>query len=186
MGWRISLPVVALATWLAAPPGQIHAADDGMATPRFSSSQQLLRPENYREWMFVGSSLGMGYREGGTSAEPKFHNVYMQREAFRHYAQTGTFPDKTMLVMEVAAAGSNASINRQGRFEDRFLGIEVAVKDASRFPEKWAYFSFIGSDGAALTSAKAFPKDSCWSCHNQHGAADNVFVQFYPVLRTAR
>src|SRR5207249_1007671 len=83
------------------------------------------------------------------------------------------------------SAGGNASINKRGQFEDRFIGIEAAVKDEKRFPEKWAYFDFIGASGQALARAKPFPKEACWQCHNQHGAADNVFVQFYPVLRVA-
>jgi len=49
-----------------------------------------------------------------------------------------------------------------------------------------AYFNFIGSGGAPLAQAKPFAKQACWKCHNEHGAADNVFVQFYPVLREAK
>ena len=157
-----------------------------MFQPRYADGNQLVRPKGYREWMFVGSNLNMGYTEGGEPKESRFHNIYVQREAYRQYAATGKFPDKTVLVMEVIAAGTNASINKKGQFEDKSIGIEVALKDESRFPEKWAYFNFIGSGGAPLPQAKAFPKDSCWKCHNQHGAADNVFVQFYPVLREAR
>jgi hypothetical protein len=88
--------------------------------------------------------------------------------------------------MEVIAAGTNASINKKGQFEDKPLGIEVALKDEKRFAEKWAYFNFIGSGGAPLAQAKPFPKEACWKCHNEHAAADNVFVQFYPVLREAK
>jgi hypothetical protein len=91
-----------------------------------------------------------------------------------------------MLVMELATSATRESINKHGRFEDRFLGIEVALKDESRFPDKWAYFNFIGPKGEALREATPFPKTACWSCHNKHGEADNVFVQFYPVLKAAR
>ena len=91
-----------------------------------------------------------------------------------------------MLVMEVIRPGTNASINKRGMFQDQFVGVEVALKDESRFPEKWAYFNFIGAGGKALSKAKPFAKDRCWTCHNEHGAVDNVFVQFYPVLREAR
>ena len=154
--------------------------------PRYSASDELLRPEGWREWIFVGSSLGMGYQEGGGSDVGRFHNVYIPPQAYRAFRDTGKFPDKTMLVMEVLTAGSDASINKKGHFEDRSLGIEVALKDESRLAEKWAYFNFIGSGGKPLASAKPFPKEACWNCHNQHGGADNVFVQFYPVLREAR
>jgi hypothetical protein len=161
-------------------------SQEKMFQPRLEDGNQLVRPEGYREWMFVGSNLNMGYSEGPAPAESRFHNIYIQPEAYRQYAATGKFPDKTVLVMEVIAAGTNASINKKGQFEDRPLGIEVSLKDEKRFDGKWAYFNFIGSGGKALAQAKPFPKEACWNCHNQHAAADNVFVQFYPVLREAR
>src|SRR3989442_1436825 len=125
-----------------------------MFQPRFLDDNQLARPEGYREWMFVGSNLNMGYSEGPAPKESRFHNIYIQREAYRQYAGTGKFPDKTVLVMEVIAAGTNASINKKGQFEDKPIGIEVALKDEKRFAEKWAYFNFIGSGGAALPQAR--------------------------------
>ena len=161
-------------------------SQEKMFQPRFQDNNQLVRPEGYREWMFVGSNLNMGYSEGPAPSESRFHNIYIQPEAYRQYAATGTFPDKTVLVMEVIAAGTNASINKKGQFEDRPIGIEVALKDEKRFTGKWAYFNFIGSGGAPLAQAKPFPKEACWNCHNQHAAADNMFVQFYPVLREAK
>jgi len=146
-----------------------------------------VRPAGWREWMFVGANMGMGYNEG-TSAnrEQMYHNIYIQREAYRQFIDKGTFPDKTMLVMEVFSKGTKESINRQGSFEDRAIGIEVALKDEKRFPEKWAYFNFIGEGGKPMADAVAMRKEQCWSCHNEHGAVDNVFVQFYPVLRDGR
>ena len=160
-----------------------------MSQPRFTPSNALLRPEGYRHWMFVGANYGMGYTEGDAKAPAKpttFHNIYIQPDSYRHYARTGQFPDKTMLVMEVVKPATNASINRRGMFQDEYLGIEVALKDEKRFDGKWAYFNFIGADGKPLAESKPFAKQACWSCHNQHGAVDNVFVQFYPVLRAAR
>ena len=162
------------------------ASQEKMFQPSFGEGNRLVRPEGYREWMFVGSNLNMGYTDGSTPKESRFHNIYIQREAYREFAATGAFPDKTVMVMEVLATGTNASINKRGQFEDKPIGIEVALKDEKRFPGKWAYFNFIGSNGAALADAKPFPKEACWNCHNQHAAVDNVFVQFYPVLREAK
>jgi len=174
---------LALAFWLAAAaPG----AEEKMAEPQYSADGQMLHPSGYREWIFVGSSLGMGYTEGAPKGPATFHNIYLQPQAYRSYAATGKFPDKTMLVMEVLTPGTNASINKQGQFEDQFIGIEVAVKDESRWAEKWAYINFIGRNRVPLAQSAPFKKEQCWNCHNEHGAADNVFVQFYPVLREAR
>ena len=172
-----------LGVFCVAVPG---GSENKMAQPRYVEGKQLARPEGYREWMFVGSNLGIGYDEGGASRSSSFKNMYIQPEAYRQFVATGTFPEKTILVMEVFTAGENAPIVRRGQFQDKFRGVEVALKDGEKFAEKWAYFNFIGGEGKQLSQAKAFPKEACWNCHNQHGAADNVFVQFYPVLRDAR
>ena len=154
--------------------------------PQFTADNQLLRPDGYREWVFLGSGLGMSYSEKAYDEAPDFTNVFIKPEAYREFIRSGKFPDGTVMVLEIRKAGSLESINKRGRFQDRLVGIEASVKVAKRFPEKWAYFSFIGNDGKALAQAKPLPKDACWKCHNQHGAVDNVFVQFYPVLRAAR
>ena len=73
----------------------------------------------------------------------------------------------------------NESIARQGFFSGDFVALEVALKDSERFDDGWAYFD-LGKDRA---SAAAKPSESCHGCHAAHGADDNVFVQFYPVLR---
>jgi hypothetical protein len=163
----------------------IAAGSEPMARPRYAEGSQLLRPEGYRDWKFVAANYGMGYVEGQPEI-PKnatFHNIFIQPEAYKQYEKTGEFPDGTMLVMEVYTPGTNASINKRGIFQDQLRGVEVALKDSTKFPEKWAYFNFIGKDGKQLTQSKAFAKDACWKCHNEHGAKDNVFVQFYPPLR---
>jgi hypothetical protein len=58
------------------------------------------------------------------------------------------------------------------------MGIEAEVKDVSRFPGKWGFFGL--GKGAA---GKQIPTTAgCYSCHGEHGAVDNTFVQFYPTL----
>jgi hypothetical protein len=101
-----------------------------MPGPKYNG-ETLVRPEGYREWMFVGANYGMGYTEGEAKKESPatFHNIYIQREAYQAYQKTGKFPDKTMLVMEVIRPGTNASINKKGMFQNEFVGVEVALKD---------------------------------------------------------
>jgi len=156
------------------------------AAPRYTGDKELVRPEGYREWVFIGATLGMSYREGEAPATPgpqEFHNLYIAPAAYREYKSSGKFPEGTMLVMEKMTAASQVSINQRGHFEDKAVGIEVALKDSSQYDETWAYFNFIRSDGSGAPSVKAFKKESCWACHNEHAATDNVFTQFYPMLR---
>ena len=93
--------------------------------------------------------------------------------------RTGKWPDRTMFVLELRASSDQGSILESGRFQKEVVGIEASVKDERRFPEKWAYFGFEGGS----KEASPFPKSAgCLSCHQQHAAVDNTFVQFYPTL----
>src|SRR5689334_17246987 len=95
------------------------ASESTMVEPKFTAANELVRPSGYHEWIFLGSSLGMSYQQSaGGNGAPAFHNVYTQPEAYRAYVKTGKFPDKTIMVLELMSAGSNASINKQGQFED--------------------------------------------------------------------
>jgi hypothetical protein len=158
-----------------------------MVKPRYSEGKELMLPEDYRSWVFVGASIGLSYSEStrtDAAATPgAFHHIYIQPEAYAHFKRTGQFPEKTLLVMEVHKADQKVSINKGGFFEGDRIALEVALKDHEKFDEGWAYFDF--GNGKKKTSS-AFPKASCFSCHKEHGADDNVFTQFYPVLREAK
>lgn len=166
-----------------------------MIQPEYTSEGHLILPTGYRTWIFVGSSMGLSYFGKEAPEGPGvFHHIYIQPEAYRHYIETGEFADKTILVMENYSAGSKENNTAgalfegkdfdilHGYFEDKRVGLEVALKDLERFEDGWAYFNFSSPKGLKETGA-AFPKRVCWDCHNTHGADDNVFVQFYPVLR---
>ena len=185
MRLRLAATVLCLASMQSFSPVDTLAAAG--AGPRFNGRGELMRPQGYREWVFVGSSLAMSYEKKPEKVKHlKFHHLYINRDAYYEFEKSGTFPEGTILVMEVLTAGSHASINRQGHFADQVSGLEAAVKDSSRFPERWAYFSFDLKDGSLSGTAKAFAKERCWSCHNEHAQTDNVFTQFYPVLTDVR
>jgi len=186
----VKIVAVALVVLVAGVAGRnlIRAEDSPalkkMVQPRYAEGKQLVLPEGYREWIFVGASLGLSYSEQPRAGGPgTFAHIYMQPEAYGHFKQTGQFPEGTMLVMEVHKPEQNVSINKQGYFEGDRVAVEVALKDRSKFEEGWAYFDFANG---AKKSSTAFPKTACFSCHQEHGADDNVFTQFYPVLRDAK
>jgi hypothetical protein len=90
-----------------------------------------------------------------------------------------------MFVLEEYASTSRGSINKHGSYQTEFAGLDVEVKDESRFPDKWAYFNF---DSAAKEAGAIPPsKNDCWKCHEQNAAVEHSFVQFYPeLLKIAR
>ncbi len=180
MNSRICL-LFCFGVWLAPT---VFAAEEPAAV--FSDKQTLLLPKNYREWIFVGSSLGLQYEQGdGKTArrDLQYKNVYLDRAAYRAFAKTQQFPEGAILVLEIANSATKEEPALQGSFQKEFVGLIAAVKDTNRFKEGWAYFRFTDAGGKLSASAKPFPKDSCFNCHQQHGQIDNVFVQFYPVLR---
>jgi hypothetical protein len=160
--------------------------DDG---PRYSGTA-LQRPADYREWVFLSSGLGMNYNDPAPDKPAPtrqfFTNVFVNPSAYRSFAQSGVWPDKTMLVLEIRASSGSGSINKDGRFQTTLSGLEVHVKDA-RFTENgWAFFNFGGGKDAAEPLAGQAVA-SCVACHAEHGAVDNTFAQFYPtILEIAR
>lgn len=166
----------ALAAAMAATVVAFDGATDG---PRYTADGQMVRPTDYREWVYLSSGLGMSYTQADPRADPVFDNVFVTRTAYRAFMDTGRWPDKTVMILEVRNSRSRESINAGGRFQSAFAAMEAHVKDESRFPGKWAFFRFRGSE----PSGKLIPQTAdCYSCHAEHGALDTTFVQFYPTL----
>ncbi len=190
---------------------QSGRSDEPPAPPalvRYNAQGELVRPDGYRSWVFVGADLGLDYSQRNDQsldypakkddkAEERlpFHNVYIDRAAYEHFARTGEFPDKTVLVLELFESRWKEPRNvvTRGQYEGNRVALEVAVKDrgrpdGSRTP--WAYYDFTGKPGpegrGVRESAKARPDGSCYDCHKKHADLDNVWVQFYPTLRDLR
>lgn len=153
----------------------------------YTADGKLVFPANYREWIYLTSGLNMDYSPNvDLSQHSMFDNVFVNPEAYRAFLATGTWPDKTVFVLEGRMAGSKGSINKSGHYQTTdIMTRSLHVKDSSRFAASgnWAFFT-VGDD----KSTKQIPKEAvCYSCHEQHGAVDTTFVQFYPtLLETAR
>jgi len=161
-------------------PAQKNENTSSTQTPTYTADGSLLFPANYREWVYLTSGIDMSYSPKAMAMDHSmFDNVFVNPDSYKPFLQTGTWPDKTVLVLEVRVAGSKSSINKSGHYQTtELMGREVHVKDESRFPGKWAFFGFDG-DGPG----KQVPKEAtCYSCHEQHAAVDTTFVQFYPTL----
>jgi hypothetical protein len=151
--------------------------------PKFARGNELVRPEGYREWIYLSSGLGMNYSAASQPGEPQFTNVFVRPEAYRQFMHSGTWPDRTVFVLEERDSSTQGSINQGGHFQTKLTGLVAEVKDESRFPEKWAFFAFLDTQGKLKDTAQALPRSACWTCHHDHGAVDNTFVQFYPTLK---
>jgi hypothetical protein len=174
---RAKMPPVLLAALLllaafclsATPPSSSEYTADG----------QLKLPENYRRWVYLTAGFDMSYNPTMSTGHHTFDNVFVNPEACDAFLQTGTWPDKTMLVLEGRMGEDKNSINKAGSYQGmEIMGIEIHVKDEARFPGRWAFFIFDNEK-----TAKMVPTDMpCYSCHAEHAAVDTTFVQFYPTL----
>ena len=169
-----ALALIACVALLAARPNQ------KMPKPQYDDKGQLVRPADYREWMFLSAGYGMNYSPAPGSHE-MFTNVFVQRWAYDEFVNSGKWPEQSMFVIDEREAASRSSINQKGHYQTDLMGLAVEVKDSGRNPDKWAYYGF-EADGK---TAGAMPHgNGCWSCHDAHAAVEHTFVQFYPTLKT--
>jgi Cytochrome P460 len=147
--------------------------------PEYTSDSQLKFPEHYRDWVYLTTGFDMSYNPAMRMGHHMFDNVFVNPEAYKAFVETGTWPDKTVLLIEARGAESKGSINQAGNFQGtEVMAIEVHVKDEARFPGKWAFFGFGDSKTAKMIPTSA----DCYTCHAAHAAVDTTFVQFYPTL----
>jgi hypothetical protein len=159
------------------------SAPDG---PQFSSDGKLVRPVDYRRWVYVSSGFGMSYSPAAENSQnPTFTNGFVNPSSYEYFLANGKWPDKTIFVLEEYSSTSHGSINQHGSYQQQLLGLAVEVKDEKRFPDTWAYFGFSpdGKNASAITPGR----NDCWQCHEQNAAVEHSFVQFYPeLLKVAR
>jgi hypothetical protein len=182
---------------VSAPPATTQSSDP----PQYDSGGNLLRPVGFETWTLVGSNLGLAYKEELTKTgfvasppeadKPMFHNVYISPQAFAEFVKTQKFPDLTVFVIDVLTAADKEpkGVLTAGVYNDKRVAIEVAVKNQHRPDGKttpWAYYQFPmkGNPPKLPDSAKAEEDATCENCHHKVNAStDNVWVQFYPILR---
>jgi hypothetical protein len=142
-------------------------------------ADKMAVPDDYRQWVFLTSSLDLNYTTAAAPGHHMLDNVFVNPEAYKGFLKSGTWPDKTILIKENRMAESAGTLSKAGHFQVGVMNLEIHIKDEARFPGKWAFF--VSSDGKA--PGGLMPQSAtCYSCHQDHGAVDTTFVQFYPTL----
>jgi hypothetical protein len=141
----------------------------------------LLCPTGYREWVFVGSCLGHDPHR----SSDMYHNVYIDPAAYNEYSHSGKFPDGTVMVLETLSAETKQESGLEGSYEKDLVGLQVSVKDSTRFDSGWGFYDFTEGAGQLKRETEPLPQTAgCIACHRDKAATDHVFTQFYPVLRS--
>ena len=163
--------------------------------PEWNDKGELLQPTGFRgNWVYLGSPLTPNAMNGGAAGFPEYHNVYVQPSAFNAYRETGKWPEGTIMLKELQLVdqqggdeedGSRYEVSGRGFFPGPANGMDVAVKDSSRFADtnNWGYFNFGHHAPPYAKTAMAAPKDACAQCHIDNAGDDMVFEKFYePIL----
>src|SRR5436190_24279189 len=88
----LAMSMSAIAVWSVAR-GQTPMGPD------YTPDGKLKFPVGFEKWIFVGSNLGLEYKEGPQRGVESFHSVYINPEAYQYYlANNKKSPDRTILV----------------------------------------------------------------------------------------
>ena len=173
--------------WLES--GHNVSAADG---PKFTADGKLILPVGYRKWVFIGAPLTPNGLNNGKAGFPEYHNVYVEDKNLIAYQKTGSFPEGTVIVKELALLkkgtypdGSSDSASGRGFGAGEFNGMDVTVKDTKRFAStgNWGFFNFGHHAQPYEATATAAPKQECAGCHIAGASkTDLTWVEFYPIL----
>jgi hypothetical protein len=131
-----------MAAWQAsarddAPPAAAGAQVAAIDVARFSADGQLQRPSDLDQWVFLGTSLGMGYnaRAFDPNAPGQFQVVLMEPQAYRRFVATGAYPDGAMFLLSFYDSEQKVSINRSGFVQRDLDSFEIHLIDKRRTGE---------------------------------------------------
>src|SRR5688572_4168716 len=170
----ITVPVLAQAPPVA---GKLDVA-------RFTASGKLLKPIDLTNWVFLGTSLGMGYNPGSFNASRpgQFQVVLMEPNAYRYLVQNKSYAPGSMLLLSFYDADTRQrSIKQNGFTQAELTNFEIHLIDPAKGgADGRAFYTFAADarEGDLLP-----PGNGCVSCHLKHGAFQGSFAQFYPTIR---
>src|SRR5690242_13691436 len=92
-------------------------------------SEPMAVPADYRQWVFLTSSLDLDYR---TTAEHSHHmldNVFVDPASYQAFLKSGAWPDKTIMIKENRFAESTGTLSKAGQFQAGLRDLEIHIKN---------------------------------------------------------
>jgi hypothetical protein len=182
--------IATIPTLLAQSPSASSSQNPACYPPKYTASGDLILPENFHEWVYVGSPLTPNALNGGEAGFPEYHNVYIEPCSYHTYLKTHVFPEGTIFFKELQLTlpgenpdGSRTEPSGRGYFPGPYNGADVTVKDTKRYVDSggWGYYNFNHHEPKAPTAAVK-TKAQCAFCHIASAKKDEVWTQFYPLL----
>jgi cytochrome P460 len=182
--------IIAFTTTAAGVVGLAAAALGAAALPakplqiaQYAADGKLRKPADLDRWIFLGTSLGMGYNPGSfNAARPgQFQVVLMEPNAYRYFIEHRSYAPGSMLLLSFYDTDKQKrSINQNGFTQADLTNYEIHVIDAARGEDGRGFYVF---DADAAEGSPLPPGNACVRCHTDHGVFDGTFAQFYPTLR---
>ncbi len=178
-----SLAILAAATVASGVLAAEPAASSPLEVAQLTHDGKLKKPTDLTEWVFLGTSLGMGYNPGSfNAASPgQFQVAMMEPIAYRYFVENRKFAPGSMFLLSFYDSDrQQRSINQNGFTQAELTNFEIHLIDPARGEKGHAFYMF----GAKSTEGSPVPPgNACVRCHVDHGAFDGTFAQFYPTLR---
>jgi hypothetical protein len=166
----------------AADEASMPAAATALGVARLTTDGKLEKPANLERWVFLGTSLGMGYNPGSfNAARPgQFQVVLMEPKAYEHFLEHGSYAPGSMFVLSFYDTDTQPrSLNQKGFTQADLTNYEIHLIDPAS-PDGHTFYMF---DAGSKSGQALPPGNGCVSCHKNHGAFQGTFAQFYPTLR---
>lgn len=149
---------------------------------KFTSDGQLVKPQDLESWVFVGTSLGLGYNAEKFKPTPPglFQVVQMEPTAFRYFMKNGHFAPGSMMLLSFYGTDARTSESGTGYVQSGLKGQEIHLVDPARKVD--GGHVFYGFQPNSNEGRPVPAGNDCVRCHTQHGAFEGAFIQFYPVM----
>src|SRR6185295_12840124 len=133
----VSAVVAALITaWPIRALTQESAANaQALSVARLTADGKLQKPADLANWVFLGTSLGMGYNPGSfNAARPgQFQVVLMEPTAYRHFVDTGKYAPGSMFLLSFYDSDTQKrSINQNGFTQADLTNYEIHLIDPAK------------------------------------------------------
>ena len=179
---RKLLAGLALAVAAAAGAAAVAVRPEQLDIARLTADGKLQKPADLDRWVFLGTSLGMGYNPGSfNAARPgQFQVALMEPTAYRYFLEHGSYAPGSMFLLSFYDADTQErSINQHGFTQAELTNYEIHLIDPGN-AEGHGFYMF-GPESS--TGNPVAPGSACVRCHVQHGAFEGTFAQFYPAIR---
>src|SRR5262245_39931727 len=146
------------------------------AMPALAGPPGVEYPTGFRKWAHVKSMAIVSDKHPLFGLLGGIHHVYANPQALTAFVKGGTFPDGSVIVLDLEDAKEEGGAYSEG-YAKLVAGM---VKDRARFKETggWGFEAF--KDDSRTERTVTDPATQCFACHRSQQKNDFVFSGYRP------